>query len=196
LFGPKPGWWPGWLPFSPALLILWVPGLFRLTCYYYRGAYYKSFWADPPACAVNEPRKTYLGEASFPLIMQNLHRYFLYLGFVLLAFLTYDVWNALWFADPVTGRKTFGIGLGTLLLAVNVVLLSGYSLGCHSLRHLVGGFLNQPSRAPACAKAYGCVSCLNRKHMLWAWMSLCSVMFSDVYVRLCSMGIWNDWRIL
>jgi len=24
-FGPKPGWWPGWLPWSPALLILWAP---------------------------------------------------------------------------------------------------------------------------------------------------------------------------
>ena len=55
-FGPKPGWWPAWLPFSPALLILPFPGLFRLTCYYYRGAYYKAFWADPPACAVGEPR--------------------------------------------------------------------------------------------------------------------------------------------
>lgn len=196
LFGPKPGWWPGWMPFSPALLILWVPGLFRLTCYYYRGAYYKSFWADPPACAVNEPRKTYLGEASFPLIIQNVHRYFLFLGFGLLAFLTWDVWNALWFADAVTGQKSFGIGLGTILLAVNVVLLSGYALGCHSLRHLVGGFLKQPSRLPACAKTYGCVSCLNRRHMVWAWLSLCSVMFSDIYVRLCAMGIWTDWRIL
>ena len=65
-FGPKPGWWPGWLLFSPALLILWAPGGFRLTCYYYRGAYYKAFWADPPACTVGEPRKTYLGERSFP----------------------------------------------------------------------------------------------------------------------------------
>jgi hypothetical protein len=46
-FGPKPGWWPGLLPFSPALLILPFPGLFRFTCYYYRGAYYKAFWADP-----------------------------------------------------------------------------------------------------------------------------------------------------
>src|SRR5688500_1292260 len=45
LFAPQPGWWPAWLPFSPALLILWVPGLFRLTCYYYLGAYYKAFWA-------------------------------------------------------------------------------------------------------------------------------------------------------
>ena len=59
-FGPKPAWWPGWAPFSPAFLILWAPGGFRFTCYYYRGAYYKSFWADPPACAVGEPRKSAL----------------------------------------------------------------------------------------------------------------------------------------
>jgi len=76
-FGPKPGWWPGWAPFSPALLILWAPGGFRLTCYYYRGAYYKAFWADPPACAVAEPRSGYRGESSFPLIMMNIHRFFL-----------------------------------------------------------------------------------------------------------------------
>ena len=83
-FGPKPAWWPMWLPFSPALLILWAPGGFRLTCYYYRGAYYKAFWADPPACAVGEPRKSYCGENAMPLILQNIHRYFLYLA---LAFL-------------------------------------------------------------------------------------------------------------
>ena len=65
-FGPKPSWWPSWLFFSPALLILWAPGGFRLTCYYYRGAYYKAFWADPPACTVGEPRKTYLGRAFVP----------------------------------------------------------------------------------------------------------------------------------
>ena len=66
-FGPQPGWWPGALPFSAALLILWAPGGFRFTCYYYRGAYYKAFWADPPSCTVGEPRKRYLGERSFPL---------------------------------------------------------------------------------------------------------------------------------
>src|SRR5262245_10993136 len=53
MLGPRPGWWPGWLPFSPALLILWAPGLFRFTCYYYRGAYYKASWADPASCAVS-----------------------------------------------------------------------------------------------------------------------------------------------
>ena len=193
-FGPKPGWWPGWMPFSPAILVLWGPGLFRLTCYYYRGAYYKSFWADPPACSVGEPRTSYRGERSFPLILQNIHRYFLYLALLFLVVLTYDVWKALWFADPVTGRSSFGIGVGTVLLAVNVVFLSGYALGCHSLRHLIGGRFDLLS--PVRLKSYECVSCLNGKHQIWAWMSLCSVALSDVYVRLCSMGVLSDWRIL
>src|SRR5262245_57044957 len=122
-FGPKPGWWPGFLPWSPAILILWAPGLFRLTCYYYRGAYYKSFWADPPSCTVGEPRKKYWGENSLPLIIQNVHRYFLYLGLIFILILTSDVWKALWFVNPATGKGEFGLGMGTIVLAINVVLL-------------------------------------------------------------------------
>ena len=192
-FGPKPSWVPVWV--TAAMLILWAPGGFRLTCYYYRGAYYKAFWADPPACTVGEPRKSYWGERSFPLIMQNVHRYFLYLAFLFLLVLAYDVWKALWFVNPPTGRASFGIGVGTLLLATNAVLLGSYTFGCHSMRHLIGGRLDRLSESPICQKAYDCSSCLNRRHMLWAWMSLVSVMFSDIYVRLCSMGIWTDWRI-
>ena len=195
-FGNKPGWWPGKLPWSPALLILWAPGLFRLTCYYYRGAYYKAFWADPPSCTVSEPRKSYRGENSFPLIIQNIHRYFLYIALFFLLFLSYDVWKALWFVRADTGERSFGIGIGTLVLAINVVLLAGYTFGCHSLRHLVGGHLDRFSAAPFRAGTYRCVSCFNRKHMVWAWMSLFWVMFSDMYVRLCSMGVWHDWRIV
>ena len=195
-FGAKPSWWPAVLPWSPAFLILWAPLGFRLTCYYYRGAYYKSFWADPPACAVAEPRHSYLGENSFPLILHNIHRYFLYVALLFPIFLAYDVWNALWFTDEATGATSFGLGVGTLVLAVNVVLLSGYALGCHSLRHLVGGIRDRLSASPARLKAYNCVSCLNRKHMLWAWTSLVWVGFSDLYVRLCAMGIWTDLRIL
>ena len=194
-FGPKPAWWPGVMPWSPAFLVLWAPGLFRLTCYYYRGAYYKAFWADPPSCTVSEPRKKYWGEHSFPLIMQNLHRYFLYVALFFLIFLAYDVWKALWFFNPATGQKTFGIGVGTLVLTTNVVLLGGYTHGCHSLRHLIGGYMDRLSGAPIRRTAYRCVSCLNRKHMLWAWMSLFWVAFSDVYIRLCSMGIWTDVRL-
>ncbi|HJQ68987.1 MAG TPA: succinate dehydrogenase [Blastocatellia bacterium] len=194
-FGPKPGWWPGALPFSAALLILWAPGGFRVTCYYYRGAYYKAFWADPPACAVGEPRKSYLGERSFPLIIQNIHRYFLYIALLFLVILAYDVYKAMWFKDAATGREEFGVGVGTIVLAVNVIMLGGYALGCHSMRHLVGGYLDRLSLSPVRKKAYDCSSCLNRRHMRWAWMSLFSVAFADIYVRLCSMGIWHDARI-
>jgi hypothetical protein len=188
--GPRPAFWPGWLPFSPAILILWAPGLFRLTCYYYRGAYYKSFWADPPSCAVGEPRACYRGEKSFPLILQNVHRYFLYLALLFLVILSWDVWKALWFEDG------FGVGVGTLVLALNVVLLSGYTLGCHSLRHLAGGFLDEVSRAPLCRRAYEGVSRFNRFHNRWGWPSLFSVAFADIYVRLVSMGVWSDLRLL
>src|ERR1700758_1995554 len=189
-FGPKPSWWPGWLIFSPALLVLGAPAGFRVTFYYYRGAYYKAFWADPPACTVGEPRTSYWGERSFPLILQNVHRYFLYLALVFLVILARDVWDAFWF----DGR--FGIGVGTLVLLTNLALLTSYTLGCHSFRHLVGGFRDRLAGAPARKRAYDCVSCLNHRHMLFAWCSLFSVAFSDLYVRMCSMGIWTDWRIV
>ena len=194
-FGPKPAWWPGWLPFSPALLILPVPALFRFTCYYYRGSYYKAFWADPPACSVGEPRRSYLGERTFPLVMQNIHRYGLLLAFVFLVFLWYDAWQAFWF-ESVTGGKSFGIGVGSLVMLANVILLSGYTIGCHSMRHVVGGLLDQMSKAPVRKFAYDCSSVCNRGHMSWAWCSLFSVALTDVYIRLCAMGLLTDLRIV
>ncbi|MEO8029998.1 MAG: succinate dehydrogenase [Gemmatimonadota bacterium] len=195
-FGPPPAWWPSWLVFSPALIILPFPGLFRVTCYYYRGAYYKAFWADPPSCSVGEPRQRYWGEASLPLIIQNVHRYFLYVALVFLVILLSDVYKAMWFTDPATGRAVFGIGVGTVVLAANLTLLGGYTLGCHSLRHIIGGYKDRLSGSPVRKRAYDCASCLNRVHMRWAWMSLVSVMFADIYIRLCAMGIWTDLRLL
>lgn len=210
LFGPsphawfggpaQPTWWPPFLHFSAAALILWGPVGFRFTCYYYRGAYYKAFWADPPGCAVGEPRKTYLGERWFPLVIQNIHRYFLYVALAFIGILAIDAWKALWF--PVSGTALeagapteFGIGVGTIVLTLNVVFLGCYTLGCHSLRHLVGGVLDVMSGRPARKTAYACVSCLNRWHMKWAWTSLIWVGFTDLYVRMCSMGIWTDVRL-
>ena len=194
-FGPQPNWWPAIIPFSPAFLILWAPGGFRFTCYYYRGAYYKAFWSDPLSCAVGEPRKTYLGEQTLPLLLQNVHRYFLYLAVGFVVLLAHDVWKALWFTDAA-GNTTFGVGVGTLVLTANVILLGSYTLGCHSMRHLVGGVLDRISERPVRKAAYDCSSCLNRAHMRFAWASLISVGFSDVYIRLCSMGIWTDLRLL
>ncbi|HZI79073.1 MAG TPA: hypothetical protein VFD69_06150 [Vicinamibacterales bacterium] len=195
-FGPKPVWWPALLPFSPALLILPFPGLFRFTCYYYRGAYYKAFWSDPVSCSVGEPRGTrYRGERWFPLVLQNVHRYFAYIAVLFLFVLTYDVWLALWFPTE-GGGKEFGIGFGTIVLAVNVVLLTSYTLGCHSIRHLAGGVKDEISKSPVRQACYNCSSALNYKHQLFAYTSLFSVAGADVYVRLCSMGILHDWRIL
>ncbi len=194
--GPKPAWWPMWLPFSPAFLILWAPAGFRLTCYYYRGAYYKAFWLDPPSCAVSEPRNAYRGENSFPLVMQNVHRYFLYLALVFIAILSYDALKAMWFVNPYTGATEFGIGVGTIVLVLNVVFLGGYTFGCHSLRHIVGGGRDILSNSPLALNLWKRVTWFNCRHMNFAWMSLFWVGFSDAYVRLCSMGIWTDWRIL
>jgi hypothetical protein len=198
LFTTRPNWWPVWVPFSAALVILWAPGGFRVTCYYYRGAYYKAFWGDPVACAVGEPRKKYWGERKFPLLLQNIHRYFLYLALLFLVLLAHDAWNALWWthamdaAVPV-GQKMFELRVGTLVMIINPILLGGYTLGCHSLRHLVGGRKNEMGQPRK--KVYDCVTCLNGRHMNWAWFSLFFVMFADIYVRLCAMGIWPDWRL-
>jgi len=194
-FGPRPDWWPQWLLFSPAILILWAPGGFRFTCYYYRGAYYKSFWADPPSCTVGEPRGRYRGEHSFPLIFQNIHRYFLYLALGFIVVLAHDAWKAMWFSDAASGAESLGIGVGTIVLTFNVVFLGGYTFGCHSLRHLIGGRIDRLSAKPLRQNSYNCVSALNCHHMRWAWVSLVWVAFSDLYVRMCSMGIWTDWRI-
>ena len=172
---------------------MWIPAGFRFTCYYYRGAYYKAFWLDPVACAVGEPRKGYLGERYLPLVLQNVHRYFLYLALAFILILGRDAFDSLWFRDA-NGVAHFGLAVGSIVLIINVYLLAGYTLGCHSLRHLVGGFLDSKSKSPACASCYNAVSCLNKRHMLWAWLSLFWVGFTDVYIRLCAMGIWTDFR--
>ncbi len=184
-----PSWFPSFLPFSAAMLILWAPGGFRFTCYYYRGAYYKAFWPGPLSCTVGTPREKYRGERKFPLIFQNIHRYFLYLAIIFVCLLARDGYEATKFDDG------FGISVGTLVLALNVVLLGSYTFGCHSFRHLVGGVKDILSKSPVRKKAYDCVSCLNARHMRFAWFSLVWVGFSDLYVRLCSMGIWTDHRI-
>ena len=191
---PAPSWWPAFLLFSPAMLILVFPLAFRFTCYYYRGAYYKAWWADPPSCAVGEPRKKYLGERYFPLIIQNVHRYALYFAIIFIAILAWDAWRSFWFGPE--GNKHFGIGVGSIVLLLNPILLSLYTFGCHSLRHLVGGRKDILSDSPTRKKCYDCVSGLNKRHMLWAWISMFYVGFVDLYVRLCSAGTWHDWRIL
>jgi hypothetical protein len=178
---------PAWI--SPALYILLVPLGFRLTCYYYRKAYYRSFWLSPPACAVAEPHKSYSGETRFPLLFQNIHRYFFLAGLVFNAILTYDALMA--FRNE---EGEFGMGLGTLVLLTNATLLWGYSLSCHSCRHIVGGRLNHFSAHPWRYQFWTFVSKLNAKHMQLAWVSLFGVALTDLYVRMVATGVFDDPR--
>jgi len=187
-----PGLLPAW--FSPAILVLWIPLGFRATCYYYRKAYYRAFFFDPPACAVGEPsiHRGYAMETRFPFILQNLHRFFLYLAFIPLAFLWLDAIVSLRHEDQTR------LGLGSVVLLANAVLLSGYSLSCHSLRHLVGGRLDCFScsrRTRTRHSMWRWLTGFNEKHARWAWASLLSVVLGDAYVRLLAIGAIGDLHI-
>ena len=179
-----------WWALSPALLTAWVPLAYRMTCYYYRKAYYRSFWFSPPACAVAEPHSKYTGEKRFPLILNNSHRYFLYLAVVFNLVLTYDALLA--FRNP---QGQWGhMGFGTVLLLVNAAALWIYTLSCHSCRSAVGGRLNHFSKHPIRYKLWTWVSKLNGHHPRWAWISLFTVMLADFYVYLLASGHLTDWR--
>jgi len=177
-----------WWNLSPALLILPIPLGFRLTCYYYRKAYYRAFFWSPPACAVADARPKYRGESRFPLILQNLHRFMFYLVLPFPFILLWDGIQAFNFPDG------FGMGLGTVVLLANACLLGAYTLSCHTCRHLCGGCLDVFSASPRRHRAWRFVTALNERHMLIAWASLFGVALTDVYVRLVATGTITDPR--
>ncbi len=184
--GPWPSWWPSILPASPAFLILAFPGAFRLTCYYYRKAYYRAFAATPPACAVGGiPQKPFKGETGL-LIFQNLHRYALYFALIFVVILSYDAVLS-FFNDG-----QFGVGVGSIVLLINPILIGAYTFGCHSFRHLVGGKMDCMSCSMGRYKTWKKVSLLNSRHQLFAWLSLFWVSFADFYVRMVSAGYIKD----
>jgi hypothetical protein len=168
--------------------VLPFPLGFRLTCYYYRKAYYRSFWWAPPACAVRDARPRYTGETRFPLILQNIHRYFFYLALPFPVILLWDAVQGFHFSDG------WGMGLGSLVLLVNAVLLGLYTLSCHSCRHLCGGHVDKFSRAPLRFWLWRQVTALNARHALYAWVSLVFVALTDLYVRLVAVGTIHDPR--
>ena len=173
---------------SPAILIVAFPLAFRVTCYYYRRSYYRAFFWSPPACAVPDARSSYSGETRFPFLIQNLHRYALIFATALLIFLWRDAFDAFNFGGH------FGIGLGSVLMLANVVLLSGYSASCHSLRYLVGGYLDSFHGKSLRYRLWSWANWLNARHARWAWASLIVVGLTDLYIRLLSMGVLSDPR--
>jgi hypothetical protein len=169
---------------SPALLILIFPLGFRMTCYYYRKAYYRSFWQSPPACAVAEPHSTYTGETKSPLILQNGHRWFFFAGLIFNTILSIDAILAFRNAQGQWGHMS----VGTLVLLTNATLLWLYSASCHTCRHTIGGRLKHFSKHPLRYKLWTWVSILNHKHANFAWISLFGVALADVYVRFVAAG--------
>lgn len=183
-----------WAWLSPAVFVLWVPLGFRGSCYYYRKAYYRAFFWDPPACARREPRgENYKGERVAPWVWSNIHRYFLYAAIIVLAFLWYDTVLAF------LPEGEFGVSVGSLVFLTNVVFLSLYTFSCHSLRHLIGGKMDCYScvtGGQTRRKLYKGISVLNKRHSLWAWLSLFSVLAADIYVRLLLAGMITDIRLV
>jgi hypothetical protein len=186
-FGAFPDWWPPFLPQSPAFFMPALAIAFRITCYYYRGAYYKAFALTPPSCAVTGAPRWYRGETTV-LLFQNLHRYTFYSALVLLVFLWWEALSAFF----LHGR--FGIGVGTVVMLLNAALLTGYAFGCHSCRHVVGGRLDCFSCDAGSAR-YGLwkgSTWFNERHMAFAWVSLVWVAFTDLYIYLVSTGAIRD----
>ena len=189
-FGSWPEWWPNLIPASPAILILTGPLSFRMTCYYYRKFYYRAYFMSPPGCSVKGIRnKKYKGETAL-LIFQNLHRLTLYIAIGIIFILSYDA-----ILSFFQGGK-FGVGVGSIILTINPILLIGYTFGCHALRHLSGGhkdcFTCPNGKLTFRYRVWKGVSWLNGRHMMWAWISMIWVAFTDIYVRMVSSGYWID----
>ena len=195
--GPASEFWPQILPdwwFVPyAALTLPFLLLFRLTCYYYRRAYYRSVWQSPTACAVAEPHAKYTGETRFPLIVQNSHRYFFYVAVLISLVNTYDAILAFHSDKTASG---FGFGLGNVILVANVLLLWIYTLSCHSCRHVTGGRLKHFSKHPVRYWIWTQVSKINTRHMQFAWITLGTLMLTDFYIMLVASGTISDLRFI
>lgn len=192
IFGSWPEWWPSWIPPSPSLLILAIPGIFRFTCYYYRKAYYRAFTGTPPACAVGAlPRKGksgYKGETGL-MVVQNIHRITMYFALLYIVIFFYDAYLAFFRGGEL------GFGLGTILLLGNPIFLGCYAFGCHSIRHLVFNRRDCYSCHLGGKMSYNngkVITWLNQRHEMFAWISLIWIMVADIYIRLVSMGYVND----
>jgi hypothetical protein len=177
-----------WIPYAALSLPFLL--LFRLTCYYYRKAYYRSFWLSPPACAVPDGHKTYTGETRFPLIFQNFHRYAFYAAVLISLLNTFDA------IVSFHGTESFGFGLGNVILVGNVVMLWLYTLSCHSCRHIIGGRLKHFSQHPVRYRAWTIVSKLNTRHMQLAWITLGTLALTDFYVMGLAADWWSDLRFI
>jgi hypothetical protein len=148
-----------WWNLSPAFLVLGLPLGFRLTCYYYRRAYYRSFFWSPPACAVPDARPR-TAVRRFPFILQNIHRYFFWLAVLVVVFPWWDALLAFKVSDRFRHRP------GHAHPGRNVALLSLYTFSCHSCRYPCGGYLDSFAKAPIRYRLWRAANRLNERHGL------------------------------
>ena len=137
---------------------------------------------------MGEPHGKYSGETRFPLILNNIHRYALYFAMIFAGILTWDAVLGFDFNGHV------GVGVGSGILAVNALLILGYTLGCHSCRHITAGRINNFSKHPLRYRLWTLVNRLNNKHMQWAWASLIWIVVADGYIRLVANGTFHDYH--
>jgi hypothetical protein len=131
----------------------------------------------------------------------------MYAGVIFIFLLAWDAYEAFWWPTTYAGiyigwdHRIFGVGVGTLIMVANVILLAGFTFGCNSVRHLVGGRMDcfscphNVSEPTTRYRIWKWITALNEEHAWWAWASLFSVAFTDLYIRLCAMGIWKDVRL-
>ena len=87
------------------------------------------------------------------------------------------------------------IGVIGALMFLNVALLTGYSLSCHSFRHVIGGKMDCFSCSRGALlryRAWERATWLNIHHLRWAWASLISVAVTDLLIRLLAIGVIGD----
>ena len=113
----------------------------------------------------------------------------LYAALAFILFLAFDAVQGFF-----RGGK-FGVGVGSIVLLVNVCLLGGFTFGCNSLRHLIGGrkdCFSCDGKASAQFQLWKKVTFFNERHMQFAWISLFWVGFTDFYVWMVSSGRIHD----
>ena len=182
--------------YSPTILVVPVVGLFRLTCYAYRKDYYRNIFNHPQSCAADvrgdSTSRGYSGETTL-FAFNNLHRYLLYIGIILLPFFYYD------FYVSVTYFGGFVLRFASVLILLNALLLTLWVFSCHAFRHVFAG---------GNVKCYDCAlkpkarkgffnfqSMLNKRHEDWAFISLVVIVLVDLYLRALAAGWPIDFRI-
>ncbi len=186
--------------YSPTLLVIPLIAAFRLSCYAYRKDYYRHVFKHPQACAAgiregkNGESRGYSGEKGF-FALNNYHRYFLYVGLAILPFFYYDFAVSMFYQPGY-----FIFRLGSILLIVNALLLTLWTISCHAFRHIfVRGQLDCFSCSlggKTMKKLYDGQSFLNRHHEEFAFISLIIVVGVDLYIRALIAGLPVDFTFL